>query len=138
MPAGTYRMEFETAAYMARCHAQHPAFFAPHPFYPRVHVHFQIAPGQVSLFHALVAPYVSSGAQPARVVWLVAQAPKRPLPGPMIAQLLCSRQKAMCGPDAAGLTAGTHMSWSYGLQEKQHFHIPLTWNPYGYSTYRGS
>ncbi len=20
----------------------------------------------------------------------------------------------------------------------QHFHIPLTWNPYGYSTYRGS
>ena len=24
------------------------------------------------------------------------------------------------------------------LQVKQHFHIPLTWNPYGYSTYRGS
>ncbi len=24
------------------------------------------------------------------------------------------------------------------LQERQHFHIPLTWNPYGYSTYRGS
>ena len=47
MPAGAYRMDFETAAYMARCHAQHPAFFAPHPFYPRVHVHFQIAPGQV-------------------------------------------------------------------------------------------
>lgn len=23
-------------------------------------------------------------------------------------------------------------------QTKQHFHIPLTWNPYGYSTYRGS
>ena len=40
-------MDFETASYMARCHAQHPAFFAPHPFYPRVHVHFQIGPGQV-------------------------------------------------------------------------------------------
>ncbi len=48
MPAGAYRMDFETAAYMARCHAAHPAFFAPHPFYPRVHVHFHIAPGQVS------------------------------------------------------------------------------------------
>ena len=23
-------------------------------------------------------------------------------------------------------------------QAEQHFHIPLTWNPYGYSTYRGS
>ena len=23
-------------------------------------------------------------------------------------------------------------------QTRQHFHIPLTWNPYGYSTYRGS
>ncbi|KAL0044419.1 hypothetical protein WJX82_005398 [Trebouxia sp. C0006] len=23
-------------------------------------------------------------------------------------------------------------------QTKQHFHVPLTWNPYGYSTYRGS
>ena len=23
-------------------------------------------------------------------------------------------------------------------QTQQHFHIPLTWNPYGYSTYRGS
>ena len=23
-------------------------------------------------------------------------------------------------------------------QSKQHFHVPLTWNPYGYSTYRGS
>ena len=47
MPAGAYRMDFETAPYMARCHAAHPSFFAPHPFYPRVHVHFQIAPGQV-------------------------------------------------------------------------------------------
>lgn len=24
------------------------------------------------------------------------------------------------------------------LQVQQHFHIPLTWNPFGYSTYRGS
>ncbi len=47
VPAGAYRMDFETAAYMARCHSEHPAFFAPQPFYPRVHVHFQIAPGQV-------------------------------------------------------------------------------------------
>ena len=47
MPAGAYRMDFETAAYMARCHSEHPAFFAPQPFYPRVHVHFQISPGQV-------------------------------------------------------------------------------------------
>ena len=47
VPAGAYRMEFETAPYMARCHAAHPAFFAPAPFYPRVHVHFAIAPGQV-------------------------------------------------------------------------------------------
>lgn len=23
-------------------------------------------------------------------------------------------------------------------QTRQHFHVPLTWNPYGYSTYRGS
>lgn len=23
-------------------------------------------------------------------------------------------------------------------QQGQHFHVPLTWNPYGYSTYRGS
>lgn len=23
-------------------------------------------------------------------------------------------------------------------QTRQHFHIPLTWNPYSYSTYRGS
>lgn len=23
-------------------------------------------------------------------------------------------------------------------QVRQHFHVPLTWNPYGYSTYRGS
>ena len=23
-------------------------------------------------------------------------------------------------------------------QTKEHFHIPLTWSPYGYSTYRGS
>ena len=21
---------------------------------------------------------------------------------------------------------------------REHFHVPLTWNPYGYSTYRGS
>ena len=47
MPTGVYRMDFETAAYMARCHSEHPAFFAPQPFYPRVHVHFQIALGQV-------------------------------------------------------------------------------------------
>lgn len=23
-------------------------------------------------------------------------------------------------------------------QTREHFHIPLTWSPYGYSTYRGS
>lgn len=23
-------------------------------------------------------------------------------------------------------------------QTREHFHVPLTWNPYGYSTYRGS
>ena len=23
-------------------------------------------------------------------------------------------------------------------QAREHFHVPLTWNPYGYSTYRGS
>ena len=23
-------------------------------------------------------------------------------------------------------------------QTRDHFHVPLTWNPYGYSTYRGS
>ncbi len=23
-------------------------------------------------------------------------------------------------------------------QSTEHFHVPLTWNPYGYSTYRGS
>ena len=23
-------------------------------------------------------------------------------------------------------------------QTGEHFHVPLTWNPYGYSTYRGS
>ncbi|KAI3430401.1 hypothetical protein D9Q98_004996 [Chlorella vulgaris] len=23
-------------------------------------------------------------------------------------------------------------------QEREHFHVPLTWNPFGYSTYRGS
>ena len=23
-------------------------------------------------------------------------------------------------------------------QTQEHFHVPLTWNPYGYSTYRGS
>lgn len=46
MPAGQYCMDFDTSSYMARCHAEHPAFFPPAPFYPRVHVHFQIAPGQ--------------------------------------------------------------------------------------------
>lgn len=24
------------------------------------------------------------------------------------------------------------------LQAREHFHVPLTWNPFGYSTYRGS
>ena len=24
------------------------------------------------------------------------------------------------------------------LQVREHFHVPLTWNPFGYSTYRGS
>ena len=47
MPAGIYRMDFDTASYMARCHAEHPGFIPPAPFYPRVYVHFQIAPGQV-------------------------------------------------------------------------------------------
>ena len=27
---------------------------------------------------------------------------------------------------------------AFELQHTQHFHIPLTWNPYGYSTYKGS
>ena len=53
---------------MRRCREAHPGFFAPAPFYPRVSVFFQVAPGQA----------------------------------------------------------------------REHFHVPLTWNPYGYSTYRGS
>lgn len=24
------------------------------------------------------------------------------------------------------------------VQAREHFHVPLTWNPFGYSTYRGS
>lgn len=55
IPAGQYRMNFDTGSYMARCHAEHPGFYSPAPFYPRVHVHFQIAPGQVRSEDNLVA-----------------------------------------------------------------------------------
>ncbi len=65
---GRYRIEFNTTAYMSKCKALHPTFFADAPFYPRVEIYFQVAPHQVN----------------------------------------------------------------------EHFHVPLTWNPYGYSTYRGS
>lgn len=65
---GPYRITFNTTAYMAKCKAMHPTFFADVPFYPRAEIYFEVAPNQVH----------------------------------------------------------------------EHFHVPLTWNPYGYSTYRGS
>ena len=68
VPAGTYRITFDTTEYMQRCKATHPTFFAGRPFYPSVSVDFEIQ----------------------------------------------------------------------AHQTKEHFHVPLTWNPFGYSTYRGS
>lgn len=53
-------MRFGTAAYLARCRAQHPAYYADVPFYPEVDVGFEIAPGQAEQhFHIplLLSPY---------------------------------------------------------------------------------
>lgn len=47
VPAGTYRISFDTDEYMERCRAAHPGFFASRPFYPAVDVHFEITPQQV-------------------------------------------------------------------------------------------
>ena len=30
------------------------------------------------------------------------------------------------------------LTCSPSAQAREHFHVPLTWNPFGYSTYRGS
>ena len=68
LPAGVYRISWDTAEYMARCRAVNPGFFAERPFFPSVSVEFEVSPHQT----------------------------------------------------------------------REHFHVPLTWNPYGYSTYRGS
>lgn len=46
--AGHYRITWDTAEYMARCSAEHPAFFTPtRRFYPSVSVEFEIQPHQV-------------------------------------------------------------------------------------------
>ena len=47
VPPGVYRISFDTAEYMARCRAAHPAFFPDQPFYPAAAVQFQITPEQV-------------------------------------------------------------------------------------------
>ncbi|PRW32890.1 Hydroxyisourate hydrolase [Chlorella sorokiniana] len=55
-----------------------------------------------------------------------------------------AEQPAFFGPAASGGPARRFypsVSVEFEIQPQQareHFHVPLTWNPFGYSTYRGS
>jgi 5-hydroxyisourate hydrolase/2-oxo-4-hydroxy-4-carboxy-5-ureidoimidazoline decarboxylase len=120
---GHYRITWDTAGYMDRCSAEHPAFFTPaRRFYPSVSVEFEIQQHQVGLQGEAKEP---GGLPPASR----------------------EEQAPAWGSGAAATCALTvRLPWQSCRatrcaplpQCREHFHVPLTWNPFGYSTYRGS
>ena len=116
-PHGQYRITFDTSEYMARCREAHPGFFAPKPFYP--------SGGWVGREGGGggwrgVGGGGGRGAGGGGCV----RATSDPLPLP---------------PPTPPPTRPVSVEFEIlPSQAGEHFHVPLTWNPYGYSTYRGS
>lgn len=117
---GHYKMTWDTAEYMHRCSRQFPDFFPPgRRFYPSVSVEFEIHAGQVG---------DDVGARLWVLVWVCTRA--RCMGLSVLTAVLLPRHEFAMRQHCTVLCRT--------VQEREHFHVPLTWNPFGYSTYRGS
>lgn len=128
---GRYRISWDVAEYQACCAAAHPDFFATpagpatRRFYPAAAVEFEVQAHQVWAGGWWVG-------------WGGLGECRRDSRAPAQQRGGGSELRKSTGNrphSTASCSPAPVLRW---VQSREHFHVPLTWNPFGYSTYRGS